>query len=226
MRNRWHFQMRRIRSLILLFIFVYVVAFIFVGVQHHPADDHTTLVADVGGVEVRKPVRYPHTTKRPYFRRRPPIPESYRCRHLAPSAPTRETFTFQSVDSDTDNYVFSSFYDHRDMSHPVVKVIGLSVATNDLYCQFSYKHRSEVLISEATVEVIFGGHGRRLVTRRQFDACMSELACFSPTLNHGELYAFWRIKISYIMYVTKFNCWAVLYLTHKYMNSANLDPAL
>ena len=171
MRIRWRFQLRRVRSLILLLILVYIVVFIFVGVRHHPADEQAPSLEEVRDVEIRKPVRYPRTEERRPFRPRPPIPESYRCRDLAPSSPTRrEKFTFQTVDGDTAKYVFSAFYDHRDMIHPVVRVIGLSAGVNHLYCQFSYRHRSEVLISKATVEVIIGGHGRRLVADRQFDA--------------------------------------------------------
>ena len=163
MRIRARFQLRRVRSLALLLAVVCFVVFFFVGGRQQPADVPAPLEADAEVVAITNAVRTPPVerviipTRHP-----PPVPESSRCRNLAPSGPTRERFVFQLASSDDDDtYVFSAFYDHRDIIRPVVRVIGLSVDPPVLFCQFSYRHRDEVLISMATAATIMGGHGRR-----------------------------------------------------------------
>ena len=177
MRIRWRFQLRRVPTLMLLFVVVFNFVF-FVCVYHEfivsqPSKDRQQYTVDQQGKQ-RHAVRHAAVaaateatglrwaaSKDP-VRPLPPIPKSSSCDGLATLGPTLEKFTFQSVSSkNDDNYVFSAFYDHRNAIHPVVRVIGLSANLRNLYCQFSYPHRDRILISEANVETIFGGHGRR-----------------------------------------------------------------
>lgn len=158
MRIHWRFHLRKPSLRWLLFAVVFYFVF-FVGI-YRGFIAPLPVVHTAAVVETTEVVQPPSTAMvRP---RRPlkPLPGTYNCPGLKPHAPTPETFTFQPVDRNNDiTDIFSAFYDDRNAERPVVRVIGLTLREDDLFCQFSFEHH--VLISDAKVEIIVGGHGRR-----------------------------------------------------------------